>query len=90
VRQRAFLWEVSLPGLAQPDEGQKARILRWLCPRAPRPGVGEDLRRAGASEVWIEDGSVSISFRGVVTQRERLRSALDALLAIAAGARKAA
>lgn len=88
-RERLFFWQVSLPGYVEPDEAQRAQLLRWLAP-PPHADTLEALRSAKVREVRIDDGFVSASFSGIVTNLERLRRTLDALRSLAPGERRSA
>lgn len=90
TRQRAFLWEVSLPGWGEPDKEQRSLLLRWLGSWPPHSGLDEKLRSAEVREIWVEDGFVSTDFRGIVTSLARLRPALEALRALSSGGQRLA
>lgn len=79
VVQRAFFWRVGVPGTAFPDEGQRDALLRWIRPPALSTVYAASLAAARIHEIDVADGGVSVSFAGVVQDRERIERTLVAL-----------
>jgi hypothetical protein len=90
--ERAFAWEISLPGYAAPNEVQREALWRWLhrgsTPRRPPSNL---MAAARVHRLEIGPDGVSTSFTGIVTDEVRLRSAVDLLAMLASdGAEKEA
>jgi hypothetical protein len=82
--ERAFAWEISLPGYATPDEAQRQALWRWLHRGSTARRVpGNLMAAAGCNRLAIGPEGVSISFTGIVTDEVRLRSAVDLLAMLA-------
>ena len=77
--ERAFLWHVTLPGHAQPSTEQRQALLGWLSRTLDAASVHSALEKDRIGEIWVADGSVSVSLRGLVLDRSRLRRTLDVL-----------
>ena len=66
----------------EPDEAQRKLLLGWLA-HAKRTELAAALRKAKVSEILVEEGSVSTSLRGIVTNLGRVRGTLEALRLLA-------
>lgn len=82
-KERVFLWEISLPGTAQPSRAQQAELLAWMPPIADLSGLHEELKAAGIRSIFIADGTVSTRCSGIVSNLERIRRVLGALQRLA-------
>jgi hypothetical protein len=79
TRQRMFLWEVALPGLAEPSEARQRELLLWLDPRVLDARFGEALAEAKVRELIVSDGFVGTRLSGVVLEPERLEHVIALL-----------
>jgi hypothetical protein len=86
TRQRAFLWEVALPGLGEPTETHRWALLSWINPRALDASFGEALAQAKVREVLVSDGFVGTRLPGVVLEPERLERLIALLRQVGASA----
>ena len=86
TRQRAFLWEVALPGLGEPTEAHRWALLSWINPRALDASFGDRLKQAKVREVLVSDGFVGTRLPGVVLEPERLEPLIALLRQIGASA----
>ena len=83
--ERVFLWEIELPSLAQANREQQERLLAWLPRPAECEGLHELLKAAHVRAIHVTDGRLSVTFRGIVSDAERIRLTLDALRRLASG-----
>jgi hypothetical protein len=81
TKQRAFAWEITLPGYVDPSPEERDRLARFL-PKS-LSGIDRALEDARIRDVTIASGVVSAHLNGVVSSSTRLERALDALRAIA-------
>jgi len=81
--ERVFLWEVAVRRLVEPTREQRDRLLHWLARSSQRAGLHEVLAAAGIREIFIDDGSISVRFRGIVSNLARLQRTLEALRRLA-------
>lgn len=82
--ERAFAWEISLPGYVAPSEDQREALWRWLHRGSTARRVpGNLMAAAGCNRLAVGPDGVSISFTGIVTDEVRLRSAVDLLAMLA-------
>jgi len=83
--ERVFLWEVELPALAQANREQQEQLLAWLPKPAECEGLHELLKAAHVRAIHVTEGRLSTTFRGIVSDPERIRHTLDALRRLASG-----
>ena len=76
--ERVFLWEVELAAYARASAEQREELLAWLPPPAEFEELRALLERAEVRSIQVSDGSLSTSFRGIVSDRERIRGTLEA------------
>ena len=82
--ERVFFWSLSLPGYALPNQEQRDMLSKWLNRgRADRRLRREALDAARIGSIAIDDGGVSTTFDGMVTNPDRLRGAIDLLRQLA-------
>jgi hypothetical protein len=83
VRQRVFLWEVALPGGAEPDRAGRAALVDWMSPDVASSEYAAALAAARIHEIVVAHGFVATRFNGVVQAPERMRRTLAALRGLA-------
>jgi len=83
--ERIFLWEIELPALAPASREQQEQLLAWLPKPAECDGLYETLKAAHVRAIHVSEGRLSTTFRGIVSDSERIRLTLDALRRLAAG-----
>ena len=78
--QRVFVVHVSVQGWVTPSPEDRERLLSWLSRVAADAAlIHAGLTRARIRDVILENGSVSTSVAGIVSDPERLRRAVETL-----------
>ena len=80
--QRVFGLAVSMPAYVETTPEQRRMLTGWLR-HCDAPKVREDLRNFHIPEIRLENGHGIVSFRGAVTNHDRIQGALKLLGALA-------
>jgi len=81
--QRVFVVQASVQGWVTPSAEDRERLLAWLSGMSAGPAlIDEGLRWARIKDMTIDEGHVSTSVPGIVSNPERLRRAVETLGAI--------